>query len=513
MVSKRELLAEVWQQPYGGAEKTVDVHLSWLRRKLGETAQEPRFLVTVRGVGVKLVAAGSLTPCVVGSCSPSGAAISLVLLAFLLPLSVFVKEVAANRAESAATLEIQTLVPLVGTVGRSDLKLSIERVNGGGNPPVTVFLPDGTILGAPAKRTESVKLAAKQLRSFSVLTDAGLELVVPVQGLDGGGPEGNRGDPRPGPRTRAQRGRPAGPADPARPGPVLLVLGLAVGSLVARSFVRPVRDLARTADALAAGDLSARVRPAGHRGASAVGEELNRLARRIADLLAAEREVVADLAHRLRTPVTALRLDSEGLLDPEERARLVADADAVSAGVDEVIREARRPVGERAGTYCDAATVVRDRCRFWAVLAQDQGARYGWSWPPHRCSVRCSAADAGDRPRCASSATSSSTPPPAPPFTRESAAAPRRRRATGGAGRRRGAAARRGGQPRGPRAPGRPASASTSCAAPPTPAADRCRSSRRRRVGSASWSRFGAAPDGTVLPGDVATRRRWVPEV
>jgi two-component system, OmpR family, KDP operon response regulator KdpE len=55
VVSKRELLAEVWQQPYGGAEKTVDVHLSWLRRKLGETAQEPRFLYTVRGVGVKLV--------------------------------------------------------------------------------------------------------------------------------------------------------------------------------------------------------------------------------------------------------------------------------------------------------------------------------------------------------------------------------------------------------------------------------------------------------------------------
>lgn len=55
VVSKRELLAEVWRQPYGGADKTVDVHLSWLRRKLGEKADEPRFLVTVRGVGVKLV--------------------------------------------------------------------------------------------------------------------------------------------------------------------------------------------------------------------------------------------------------------------------------------------------------------------------------------------------------------------------------------------------------------------------------------------------------------------------
>jgi DNA-binding response OmpR family regulator len=55
VVSKRELLAEVWQQAYGGSDRTVDVHLSWLRRKLGESAAEPRYLVSVRGVGVRLV--------------------------------------------------------------------------------------------------------------------------------------------------------------------------------------------------------------------------------------------------------------------------------------------------------------------------------------------------------------------------------------------------------------------------------------------------------------------------
>ncbi len=58
VVSKRELLAEVWRLPYGGADKTVDVHLSWLRRKLGETAAEPRYLYTVRAVGVRLSAPG-----------------------------------------------------------------------------------------------------------------------------------------------------------------------------------------------------------------------------------------------------------------------------------------------------------------------------------------------------------------------------------------------------------------------------------------------------------------------
>lgn len=55
VVSKRELLAEVWREPYGGSDRTIDVHLSWLRNKLGESAQEPRYIQTVHGVGVKLV--------------------------------------------------------------------------------------------------------------------------------------------------------------------------------------------------------------------------------------------------------------------------------------------------------------------------------------------------------------------------------------------------------------------------------------------------------------------------
>ena len=54
VVSRDQLFAEVWRQPYGGGDKTIDVHLSWLRRKLGETAAEPRYLHTLRGVGVKL---------------------------------------------------------------------------------------------------------------------------------------------------------------------------------------------------------------------------------------------------------------------------------------------------------------------------------------------------------------------------------------------------------------------------------------------------------------------------
>jgi len=55
VVSKREMMAEVWREPYGGSDRTIDVHLSWLRSKLGESASEPRYLQTIHGVGVKLV--------------------------------------------------------------------------------------------------------------------------------------------------------------------------------------------------------------------------------------------------------------------------------------------------------------------------------------------------------------------------------------------------------------------------------------------------------------------------
>jgi DNA-binding response OmpR family regulator len=56
VVTKRDLLTDVWNQPWGGSDKTVDVHLSWLRRKLGESAAAPAYLHTVRGVGVRLSA-------------------------------------------------------------------------------------------------------------------------------------------------------------------------------------------------------------------------------------------------------------------------------------------------------------------------------------------------------------------------------------------------------------------------------------------------------------------------
>ena len=55
VVPKAELGREVWHRPGGRLDQTLDVHLSWLRRKLGETASTPRYLRRVHGVGIKLV--------------------------------------------------------------------------------------------------------------------------------------------------------------------------------------------------------------------------------------------------------------------------------------------------------------------------------------------------------------------------------------------------------------------------------------------------------------------------
>ena len=73
----------------------------------------------------------------------------------------------------------------------------------------------------------------------------------------------------------------------------------------------------------------------------AVAAALNQLAARIRDLLRHERERVADLSHRMRTPMTALRLDAEGLRDQAEANRILAHVAALDGAVTTVIEDAR----------------------------------------------------------------------------------------------------------------------------------------------------------------------------
>jgi signal transduction histidine kinase len=308
---------------------------------------------------------------------------SVVVVAFLLPLALLVRTFAADRAQRAATLEAQLLTPTVATVDARTLASRVGQLNAAGQRRTTVFLADGSVVGAPAERDSAVRLAARG-RSFSVDVPTGRVVLVPVEGTPGGTAIIRTFVPT----ALLRRGVMQAWLILGGLGVTLLGAAIAVADRVARALVRPLTETAGVATRLAEGDLSARVAPDGPPEVRSVGVTLNRLADRIADLLTAEREAVADLSHRLRTPVTALRLDSEGLSDPEEAARLGSDVDVLERMVDQIIREARRPVREGVRAACDATAVVAERVGFWRVLAEDQGRPVSLTLPPTPCPVR-----------------------------------------------------------------------------------------------------------------------------
>lgn len=174
---------------------------------------------------------------------------------------------------------------------------------------------------------------------------------------------------------------------------LLLALSAAAAWWLARRTVAPLRDLENTANAVAAGDLDARAEASTITEIDHVGVSLNRLTSRVQELLHEQREYTAELAHQLRTPLTALSVDVDGVQDPEVREQLQDDVVAVHRMVDEIITTARRPAREGLQARCDAGEVVRSRVRFWQVLADDQHRRFDQDVTQDPLPVRLTADD------------------------------------------------------------------------------------------------------------------------
>jgi DNA-binding response OmpR family regulator len=56
VVKREDLMSRVWDENWFGSTKTLDVHVRWLRQKLGDDPASPRFIHTVRGVGFRFTA-------------------------------------------------------------------------------------------------------------------------------------------------------------------------------------------------------------------------------------------------------------------------------------------------------------------------------------------------------------------------------------------------------------------------------------------------------------------------
>jgi signal transduction histidine kinase len=293
---------------------------------------------------------------------------SLILVSFLLPLALLLRTFAADRATSSATAQAQWMAPLVATLSTADLRLTIARVNAqDSSEPTTVFLPGGQVLGTPAPRTPAVQLALRG-SSFTQRVAGGEEILVSVQGLA----QGTAVIQTFVPDARLSQGVSQAWLLLGLIGVGLLVLSVAVSAQLARSLLMPLAAVARASELLADGDLSARAPHDGPPEVRQVSNGLNRLAARIGELLAHERETLADLSHRLRTPLTALRIDAESLRDEAEMTQVIADVDELTRTVNEIIREARRPSAAGGRVACDAVEVVRERTAFWQALAEDQ---------------------------------------------------------------------------------------------------------------------------------------------
>jgi signal transduction histidine kinase len=290
---------------------------------------------------------------------------SLVLIALLVPMALLIGTVAENGAVDRATDAAESVAAAVSTLTPEELALTVEQVTVSGGYPLTVFLPGGRTLGRAVPRSDAVRLAALG-RSVTARVPGGNEVLVSVQS----------------PSLGAVVVRVfVSEADLSRGvreawigllvlGLALTVLGIALADRLARTVTTSIAALAEVSHRLAGGELAARASPEGPPEVRSVALALNHLAGRIDDLLAAERESVVDLSHRLRTPLTGLRLNAEALTDSGEAKQIGARVDDLERAVTSIINTARQrsPVRES----CDATSVVAGRVRFWSVLAEDQ---------------------------------------------------------------------------------------------------------------------------------------------
>jgi signal transduction histidine kinase len=310
----------------------------------------------------------------------SFAVASLVVVAFLFPVAILIRNQAQNRALSGAERDVGALAAAMAVAGSVDSNGTISSefadavlIAFGTPAGLTIIFPDGSIVGTPVEVSVSIE-QARLGAAFTARTDGGAEVLVPVLLPDAPVSEGAVVVRTFVSDEELSRGVNVAWLMLAGLGLFIIVVAVFAADRLGRSVVQPVTDLSDAVTRWGEGDLDARVVPGGPEEIVEVGEAFNVLAGRLDALLEAERESVADLSHRLRTPLTALRLQAEMVSDEDERAMLKADIDEVEHAVNVMIEEARsRPAEMTDPEPVDLGEVVTHRAEFWQVLADEQG--------------------------------------------------------------------------------------------------------------------------------------------
>ncbi|WP_078843853.1 HAMP domain-containing sensor histidine kinase [Streptomyces albus] len=306
---------------------------------------------------------------------------SMVALSFLIPLALLVQSEARARSTTQAEQRASALAPVLALTTRSrDVQQAVSGLDS--ERRLAVHLPDGEVIGAPHAPASALRRAERERETLAMDTADGWVYLQPVI-LAG---------------DRVAVVESFVPASALNRGVVLswgvmslLAVGLVAGSVLVADrlgarVVRSSRELSRASNTLGEGDLGIRVEPAGPPELKEAGRAFNSMADRVVGLLATERELVADLSHRLRTPLTALRLEAERMGSAPGSERLTAAITHLQTEIDSIISAARSPLAVdapgdgaadgsgdgAAGNRCEVSGVVRRRAEFWAVLAGQQ---------------------------------------------------------------------------------------------------------------------------------------------
>jgi signal transduction histidine kinase len=293
----------------------------------------------------------------------------MVVISFVVPLAALLRTSAVDHAVNTAEVQSRSLGTVLATESdEAAVEQVVAQANASGPRSVSVVLSDGRVVGAKVPIGRDVT-RARGGQAFTAAGPNGARVVfVPVRR-----PDGTVSVVRVLiPRALLQRGVLQAWLVLAGLGVALVVLAVVVTDRLVRPMVASMERLSAVTHRLRGGELDARIQPDGPPEVKEVGLAVNLLADQIGELLRAEREAAADVSHRLRTPMTALRLSVETLPDTDEATKVTSDLEGLEHSVDQVIREMRRPVAV-ASAVSDLAAVVSARAVFWSVLAEEQG--------------------------------------------------------------------------------------------------------------------------------------------
>ncbi|ARF72705.1 two-component sensor histidine kinase [Kitasatospora albolonga] len=316
---------------------------------------------------------------------------AMVVIAFAVPLGLVIREMASDRAFSDAERQAAMIAPALSiTTDREELTRAVLSTEPGDRGRLAVHVPapakaaDGTggealDIGTRRASPKDIATVRKAGRASITAVTGGFALLQPTA-LSTGDiavvevfvPEGE-----------VSNGVATAWLILAGVGAALVVGSVAVADRLGVRMVQPAQRLAGAAQDLGEGRLGTRVPEEGPTELRSAAVAFNSMADQVVQLLANERELAADLSHRLRTPLTVLRLNAASLGEGPAADQTRAAVEQLEHEVDTIIRTAReqRPqtqggrtaVPTGAGAGCDASEVIRERMGFWSALAEDQG--------------------------------------------------------------------------------------------------------------------------------------------